>query len=256
MKLPRFSFLACWLALASVAAAAAASGPVYELRTYTATPGRGADVVARFRDHTVKLFEKHGMKNVAYWLPLDDKDGGADKLVYLLEHKDREAAKASWKAFSEDPQWQEVRKKTEANGRIVAKAESVYLVPTDFAKPMTTGAKPGGAARVFEMRTYTATDGKLGDLDARFRDHTVKLFEKHGITNLGYFHPADANKGAANTLIYFLAHASREAADRSFKTFREDAGWVKARTESEKNGKLTVKVESVFLKPVDFSAIK
>lgn len=124
-----------------------------------------------------------------------------------------------------------------------------------YAKAMEA-AKAKGSQRVFELRTYPAMEGKLGALDARFRDHTVALFKKHAITDLRYFHPTDADKGAANTLIYFLAHPSREAASASFKAFREDADWVKARTVSEKDGKLTAKVESMFLKPVDFSPVK
>jgi hypothetical protein len=259
MKLPRSGLvlLSCLALLATAATASAApdSGRVYELRTYTATPGNGPAVLARFRDHTVKLFEKHGMANVGYWVPADAKDGAGEKLVYLLEHKSRDAARASWKAFSADPEWQAVRKHTEANGRIVAKAESVDLAPTNFSPPMSAGARKG-ATRVFELRTYTAAEGKLAALDARFRDHTIALFQKHGITNLGYFHPVDADKGANNTLIYFLAHSSRDAAAASFKTFRENPDWLKARTASEKDGKLTTKVESVFLTPTDFSALK
>lgn len=203
----------------------------------------------------MRIFEKHGMVNVAYWVPADAKDGAGEKLVYLLQHASRDAAKASWKSFSADPEWQEVRKKSEANGKIVAKAESVFLAPTDYAKAMDAGKK-GGAPRVFEMRTYTAADGKLASLDARFRDHTLALFARHGITNLGYFHPTDPDKGAASTLVYFLAYPSREAATASWQKFRDDPDWVKARTASEKDGKLTTKVESVFLIPTDFSPLK
>ena len=256
MKFTR-TFLAFLVAgLATISAAYSAhDAPVYELRTYTATPGNLSAVNARFRDHTVKLFEKHGMVNVGYWTPIDDKDGADDKLIYLLEHKSREAAAASWKAFVADPAWKEVQKKTDANGKIVAKVDSVFLTPTDYSKMMNAG-NGKGAGRVFEMRTYTAADGKLGDLDARFRDHTLALFKKHGITNLGYYHPMDANKGAATTLVYFIAHPSQDAATAAWKAFRDDADWKKAREASEKNGKLTAKVESVFLKPTDYSALK
>lgn len=254
MKLPRIALLFSFAALLLATASAA---PVYELRTYTAPPGKRDALIARFRDHTLKLFEKHGMVNVGYWVPADAKDGGGDKLIYLLEHKSREAAAASWKAFLADPVWQDVNKKTTASGPIVAKIDAVYLTPTDYSKPMASGAKAGGAARVFELRTYTAPEGKLKDLDARFRDHTVALFGKHRMTNLGYFHPTDANKGAGNTLIYFLAYPNREAAAASWKAFREDSDWAKARTASEKNGKLTAKApDSVYLTAVDFSAIK
>lgn len=254
MKLKPLRLALVWFATI-VAAFAASDTRVYELRTYTATPGNLDHVIARFRDHTTKLFEKHGMTNIGYWAPADEKDGAAGKLVYLLAHKTREAAAASWKAFSADPEWQAVKKRTEANGRIVAKAESVFLKPTDFSPAMDPRSVRTGK-HVYELRTYTAADGKLGALDARFHNHTIALFAKHGMTNLGYFHPLDANKGAGTTLIYFLAHANRDAAAASWKAFREDADWVKARKESEKDGRLTTKVESVFLNPTDFSALK
>jgi hypothetical protein len=109
--------------------------------------------------------------------------------------------------------------------------------------------------RVFEMRTYTTPPGKLEALKTRFRDHTVKLFEKHGMTNVGYWVPQDKPL-ADNTLVYILAHSSREAAAKSWAGFRADPDWVKAKAASEKDGPLTTKVESVFLSPVDFSAIK
>lgn len=256
MKLPRL-FLAVITTLAAtlLASPASAAEKVYELRTYTAPPGKTGELLARFRQHTLKIFERHGMVNVGYWVPMDEKDGSANKLIYLLEHKSREAAKASWKSFGADPEWQDVNKKTTVNGKIVAKVESVFLADTDYSKPMNAG-KSSGSPRVFEMRTYTTPEGKLPNLDARFRDHTIALFAKHGITNLGYFHPTDADKGSANTLLYFIAHKSREAAAASFKAFREDADWVKARTASEKDGKITAKVESVFLTPTDFSPLK
>jgi hypothetical protein len=257
MKSPRFvlALLGAVLALAAPVAHAAADGPVFELRTYTATPGKLDTLLARFRDHTVKLFEKHGIVNVGYWVPTDAKDGAGDKLVYLLAHRSRAAAKASFAAFVADPVWKAAQKQSEAGGRIVAKIDSVFLTPTDYTAAMDAG-NAAGKARVFELRTYAAAEGKLAGLDARFRDHTVALFAKHGMTNLGYFHPVDADKGAGSTLIYFLAHSSREAAAASWKGFRDDPEWAKARTASEANGKLTSKVTSVFLAPVDFSAIR
>ena len=109
--------------------------------------------------------------------------------------------------------------------------------------------------RVFELRTYTALDGKLGDLEARFRNHTTKLFEKHGMTNIGYWVPQDA-PASKNTLIYIVAHESREAAKRSWDGFRNDPAWINARDASEVNGKIVAKVESVFLDPTDYSLIR
>ena len=113
-------------------------------------------------------------------------------------------------------------------------------------------------SRVFEMRTYYAAPGKLEGLQARFRDHTVKLFEKHGMTNVGYWVPVDEKTGqpSGNTLVYILAYPSLEARTKSWDAFRADPAWNAARNESEKNGKLLEKIESVFFKATDYSPIK
>ena len=113
------------------------------------------------------------------------------------------------------------------------------------------------ANRVFELRTYVAPEGKLGELNARFRDHTLGLFKKHGITNVGYFTPQDAPT-SQNTLIYLIAHQSREAAKKSWAAFQADPDWQKARAASQVNGSLTVQggVTSVFLNPTDYSPMK
>jgi hypothetical protein len=108
--------------------------------------------------------------------------------------------------------------------------------------------------RYFEMRTYTANEGKLDALNARFRNHTNKLFEKHGMTLIGYWVPE--GERSKDTLIYILAFPSKEARNKSFKAFGEDEEWKKARDASEKDGKLVKKVESVFLNPTDYSPIK
>jgi hypothetical protein len=109
-----------------------ASTKVYEMRTYTAHEGKFDAVNARFRDHTVRLFEKHGMKNVGYWTPLEGPTAGTT-LIYILEHQSRDAAKASWAAFGADPEWRKARAESEAQGRIVAKAESIFLTATDYS---------------------------------------------------------------------------------------------------------------------------
>ncbi|MGH9373964.1 MAG: NIPSNAP family protein [Vicinamibacterales bacterium] len=110
--------------------------------------------------------------------------------------------------------------------------------------------------RVFELRTYTTPPGKLEALKTRFRDHTIRLFERHGMTNIGYWIPMDA-PNSENTLIYILAHASREAAEKSWAAFRADPEWQKVAKESQKDGPLTSKrPDSVFLNPADFSKIK
>jgi hypothetical protein len=109
--------------------------------------------------------------------------------------------------------------------------------------------------RIYELRTYIATDGKLDNLLARFRDHTIKLFEKHGMQNVGYWVAAD-EPASKNTLIYVLSHKNRDAAKASWDAFRKDPDWVKAKGESEANGAIVDKVTSVFMNPADFSKLK
>ncbi len=106
------------------------SADVYELRTYTANEGKMDDLLTRFRDHTLAIFESHGMKNIGYWLT----EGDDKKLVYIISHKDRDAAKASWAAFRKDPNWQAAFRASKVNGKLVKKIESQFLTATDFSK--------------------------------------------------------------------------------------------------------------------------
>jgi len=112
------------------AMAGSLSADVYELRTYTANEGKMDDLLTRFRDHTLAIFESHGMKNIGYWLT----EGEDKKLVYIISHKDRAAAKASWAAFRKDPKWQAAFKASRTNGKLVKKVESQFLTATDFSK--------------------------------------------------------------------------------------------------------------------------
>jgi len=112
---------------------AQAATRVFEMRTYTAAPGKLSALQSRFRDHTLRLFEKHGMQNIGYWVPADPPNSG-NTLTYIIAHKDREAAKASWAAFGADPEWQKVRKESMADGvSLTTKVESVFLNPTDYS---------------------------------------------------------------------------------------------------------------------------
>lgn len=120
---------------------------------------------------------------------------------------------------------------------------------------LLTGMVIMAEAEVYELRTYTALPGRLDALNARFRNHTIKLFEKHGMKNIGYWVPQDDPK-KSNTLIYIVSHKSREAAKKSWDAFRADPDWIKARDASEKDGKIVDKVESVFMDPVDYSKLK
>ncbi len=120
---------------------------------------------------------------------------------------------------------------------------------------LLTTAVHAQSGRVFELRTYTTYDGKLDALKARFRNHTMRIFEKHGMTNVGYWVPQDAPQ-SGNTLIYIISHASREQAKKNWDAFRADPEWQKVQKESEAHGKIVSKVESVFMDAADFSPLK
>lgn len=109
--------------------------------------------------------------------------------------------------------------------------------------------------RVFEIRTYTTAEGKLDDLHRRFREHTMKLFERHGMVNIAYWTPEEP-KLASNTLIYVLAHDSRQAAAESWAAFAKDPDWQRVKAASEASGPIVIKVESVFMQGTDFSPMK
>ncbi|MBV9506084.1 MAG: NIPSNAP family protein [Acidobacteriia bacterium] len=109
-------------------------------------------------------------------------------------------------------------------------------------------------SRVYELRTYTCADGKLDAVIARFRDHTIPIFKKHGIESIGYWVPQDER--SKNTLIYLIAHPNREAADKNWAAFQNDPEWKKVAAESEANGKLVLKIDRVFLDPTPFSGLK
>ena len=137
---------------------------------------------------------------------------------------------------------------------------SVLLLAAGFvagalAAPQLGVVSAQSSSKVFELRTYTAPEGKLSDLHKRFRDHTMRIFQKHGMTNVIYLSPTDAPL-SQNTLVYLLSHQSREAAKKSWADFAADPEWKKVSAESQVNGRIVEKVESVFLQPTDYSPMK
>src|SRR5712664_2770282 len=111
---------------------AAESDAVYELRVYHCYEGKLPDLLKRFREHTTKIFEKHGMKNIAYWVPMDEPQR-TNTLIYVIAHASRDAATANWKEFGAEPEWQTVQKASEVNGKIVEKVDSTFMTLTDFS---------------------------------------------------------------------------------------------------------------------------
>jgi hypothetical protein len=118
-----------------------------------------------------------------------------------------------------------------------------------------TGFAAGADQRAFELRTYTAADGKLDALHTRFREHTIELFKKHGMEVIGFWSPT-GEKATPNTLVYLLAYPSEEARQTMWKAFMDDPEWKKVYAESQKDGSLVTKVESTMLVPTDYSPMK
>lgn len=232
----------------------AGDGRCYEMRVYTAGD-RLPDVHARMKNHAIALVKKHGMTPEGFWVPKENPEG---KILFVLSYPSREARETAWKSFGADPEWLAVKEASEKNGKLVQKAENFFMHTTDYS-PLFSALKVGGE-RVFELRTYTASEGNLERLNARFRNHTVALFSKHGMTNVIYWNRDKDQPEADRTLVYFLAHATQDAAKASFSAFGKDPAWVEARTASEKDGggSLTAKggVKSEFFLATDYSPVK
>lgn len=229
---------------------ATARADVYELRIYETNEGKLDPLNARFRDHTVKLFEKHGIESIGYWVPTDE-DASKNTLVYIIKHDSRDAAKSSWKAFGSDPQWKAARDASGV-GKLAKKPRSIYMESTDYSPDFENGNSDEDD--VFELRIYKAAEGKLGKLDARFRDHTIGLFDKHGIRSFGYWHPTD-EPDSSDTLVYLIEHENEDAAKASWKAFVQDPEWKAAAAASDV-GRLAGPIESIYMRATDYSAVK
>ena len=223
----------------------------FEMRIYYCHPGRLDALIERFTNHTTKIFEKHGMTNVGYWVPTNNTE---NTLYYILAYPSKAARDSSWKHFSSDPEWKIVSKKSEETGKIVAKVKSVFMNATDFSPKI----KPSGSAinQTFELRTYTQFPGRNPAILARFRDHTMKIFKHHGMKNIAYFTTIEKDPAVQSQLVYLISHTSQEAAKENWTGFINDPKWKKVAADSEKDGKIVEKIESVFMTPTSFSTIR
>jgi hypothetical protein len=232
---------------------------LYELRVYTTSPGKMDALDARFRDHTIGLFQRHGMFPVGFFHVAPQAGQPADnRLIYIMGYKDRTARDQAWTDFAADPEWQKVYKDSEANGPLLSKApESTFLTVTDYspALNMTPSAKP----RHFELRTYTVMPGRLEDLHARFRNHTLGIFAKHGMTSMLYWRPVADQPKMTDKMVYLLAFPTPEARNASWSAFSADPEWKKVSDDSQKTGPMLISpggVVSIQLTPTDYSPLR
>ncbi len=238
------------VALCGGMASVQAGEGVLELRIYTCEPGKLEALNERFRNHTMRLFEKHGMKNIAYWEASEGPTAG-NTLYYIIHHASRDAAKKSWADFQADPEWQAVRKASEEKyGKILSKApEAIYMTETDYSPPTEKARQD----KVYELRTYTTALDKLPGLHSLLSGEGDKLLKAHGLRSVGYWSPTD-EPHSKNTLIHVLEHRNLEAAKESWVKLNEDRRWTAAKKKVEEEGTLlAVPPEAVYLKTVDYS---
>ena len=222
----------------------------FELRTYYCNLGKLDDLLTRFNNHTMKLFEKHGMVNLAYWLPMDNQE---NKLVYLLGFQSHEQRDKAWEDFSNDPEWKRVRDASQVDGPIIDSIASWFLTYTDYSPKLKAQDL---SSRIFSQRTYYTNEGKLADLNSRFRDHTLKIFENNGMTNIAYFNLEASHPEAKNMLTYFISFPDTAARTASWKSFFEDNEWKSVYETSIINGKLVDSITDEILITTAFSPLK
>lgn len=248
MKKMYFAILFALLSFASFAKKT--DSRYFELRIYYCQEGRLDALVQRFTNHTTKLFEKHGMENIGYWLPTDNKENA---LYYVLAFPSKEARDASWKAFVEDPEWKEVAANSEKDGKIISKITSIFMNAAEISPIIKASIK--SPERSFELRIVNCLPNRSQNFYDRFKNHTLKLLKKYHIEHIAYWTSIEANN-AQPRYVYIVAHKSEEEGKKAWEAFRKDPKWIAALNESEKDGKITEKVTSIYLKPLSFSKIK
>ena len=226
-------------------------GPVYELRIYSANEDRLQHLEKRFREHTDRIFKKHGLEAIGYWRPTEGPAKKRRRLIYILKHPSRYAAYENWTRFNNDREWDAVLEQPEFQGLLAEKPTSIFMKETEYSAQVRDKIdQPGG---VFELRTYVTKPDMLARLNQRFQNHTAALFNQHGMKNVGYWTPFDT-PDSANTLIYLIHHANRMQADANWKAFSADPAWQEARRKSESDGKILARSpERIFLRAIDFS---
>ena len=199
---------------------------LYESRIYHTVPGRLPALNDRFAKHTMDFFKKHGIGMLGFWT---DDIGTSNKLTYILTFDSMADREVKWSAFGADSGWHQVRAQTEADGPIVAQVENAFLRLTPYSP------EPHVRSNIQELRIYDAVPGKIQNVHDRFANHTIGLFEKHGIENVAYW---TEDVGMSNRLVYMLGYPDLGAREKSWTAFQSDPEWQQARAESEKDGAL------------------
>ncbi|MCE2463187.1 MAG: NIPSNAP family protein [Dehalococcoidia bacterium] len=214
---------------------------IYELRLYETVPGRLPALNDRFAKHTVGFFKKYGVRMLGFWT---DDIGSTNLLSYIVSFESSSERESTWKAFRADPDWLEVRAETEKDGPLLARVRNTIMRLTSYSP------EPVINSNVQELRDYQSMPGKLDALNARFANHTIPLFEKHGIENIGYW---TDDVGTSEQLIYMLGYPSLGDREKSWASFQADPEWQRVRAETEKDGVLTAKAVNTIIRLTPYS---
>jgi len=214
---------------------------IYEWRTYEAMPGK-LPALHTHLEVAASLFKKHGLGVLGFWI---EEIGTSGQVTYMWMYTNLEDRQQKLAAFGADPAWQQqVAEETAKEGVIVARIHNTMLQLTPYSPD------PQLRTKVQEWRIYEAMPGRLPDLHNRFANHTVHLFEKHGMENIGYWTEVF---GTSNRLVYMLGYPSLGEREQSWAAFLRDPDWQTARAESEKHGPLVAKAYNQILRPTAYS---
>jgi hypothetical protein len=214
---------------------------LYEWRTYEAMPGKLSALHIHL-EVAAGLFKKHDLGVLGFWI---EEVGTGGQVTYMWRYADLEDRQRKVAAFGADAAWkQQVAEETEKEGAIVARTHNTLLQLTPYSPT------PQIKTKVQEWRIYEAMAGRLPDLHNRFANHTIGLFEKHGIENIGYWTEVF---GTSNRLVYMLGYPNLGEREKSWAAFQMDPDWQKARAESEKQGTLVAKTYNRILRPTAYS---
>ena len=204
---------------------------LYESRVYVALPGKLQAINDRFANHTIGYFKQYGIGMMGFWT---DEIGSSNQLTYILSFDSMADREQKWAAFQADAGWRTARAETEAKGPIVAKVQNSFMTLTPYS-PDPPFSSPHFRSGVQELRVYDAVAGRLPALHDRFANHTMRLFERHGIENVAYW---TEDVGTSNRLVYMVGYPSLGDRTASWTAFGNDPEWQRARDDSERDGPL------------------
>ena len=214
---------------------------LYESRVYVAVPGKLPAINDRFANHTMGFFKNHGIGMMGFWT---DEIGTSNQMTYILSFDSMADREKKWAAFGADTGWQQVRAETERGGPLVAVVYNSFMRLTPYSP------EPRLSSNIQELRVYDAVPGKLPGIHDRFSNHTMPLFEKHGIENIAYW---TEDVGTSNRLVYMLGYPSLGDRGKCWSAFQADPDWQKARAESERDGPLVRVSYHSIMRPTPYS---